>query len=170
MPLSQRWTDAIFARMLVRYGAQWLRMWDGVPMEAVKADWARELEGLEGNGRVIQYALEHLPSDFPPNAAQFKLLCANRPEPEHKALPAPKADPERVKAALERMNALKSKLGPADWAHQMRDREKAGESLTETERTMWRAAVRNVPEPGVMAFKGIPDDVLPPGMRQGDAA
>jgi hypothetical protein len=165
MPLSQRWVDAIFARMLLRYGAQWLRMWDGVEIDAVKADWARELEGLEGNGRIIQYALEHLPADFPPNVSQFKLLCANRPEPERKQLPAPKADPARVRAAIERLYSLKQSIGTVDWAHRMRDREKAGDSLTEAERAMWRAAVRNAPEPGLMEFKVIPSEALPPGMR-----
>lgn len=101
LPLA--WSDEIFARLAVRYGAAWLSMWHGIDIAAVKADWCRELGGFAGNTGAIAYALEHLPADRPPNVAQFKALCINRPQ-TFVALPEPKADPERVAAAMAQLN------------------------------------------------------------------
>jgi len=44
--LPEAWVDSLFARLAARYGAAWLRMWDGIPLDAVKADWAAELAGF----------------------------------------------------------------------------------------------------------------------------
>jgi hypothetical protein len=47
-PLPSEWVDRLFSRIAVRYGADWLRMWEGLDMAAVKADWAETLAGLAG--------------------------------------------------------------------------------------------------------------------------
>lgn len=98
-----RFVEQVFARMLVRYGAQWIRMWEGVEPEAVKADWARELAHATPEG--IRYALDHLPPDRPPNVTQFKALMLNRPQKAYAELPRPPATPEekqRVRDLLAR--------------------------------------------------------------------
>jgi hypothetical protein len=100
---SSRTVDQIFARLLVRYGAQWIRMWEGIDPAAVKADWMEALSGRSGDS--IRYALEHLPPDRPPNAGQFLALCMEfrRPEVQPKELPRPEATPAdkaRVRAML----------------------------------------------------------------------
>jgi hypothetical protein len=96
--LSSRWIDALFARLLVRYGASWLRMWDGVEIEAVKADWSRMLAGFKESA--IRHALDHLPDSKPPTAGEFRALCARTPEYAPPALPAPRTDIERVRRVL----------------------------------------------------------------------
>ena len=95
MQLPDRWIDRIFARLLVRYGAAWFRMWEGVDEAAIKADWANELGGYAANHRAIEHALEHLPADKPPTVAQFAQLCRGAPVVSRKQLPAPKSSPER---------------------------------------------------------------------------
>ena len=42
------------------YGAKWLDLWAGCPMDAVKAEWARALTGHDVEA--VRLALEHLVS------------------------------------------------------------------------------------------------------------
>lgn len=95
MSLPDRWIEKIFARMLVRYGSAWLRMWEGVDEAAIKADWALQLAGYVDNPKALEHALGHLPADKPPTVAQFALLCRNAPRPSLKRLAAPIAPAER---------------------------------------------------------------------------
>lgn len=103
---TSRFVEKIFARLLVRYGAAWNRMWEGVEPDAVKADWARELAGL--SGEAILHALENLPPDRPPTVGQFRALCINRPRAARYELPRPDPTPEekaRVREALAKARA-----------------------------------------------------------------
>lgn len=102
-PLPLQFVDRIHARLLVRYGVEWIRKWDGIDPLAVKADWANELAGM--SSAAIAYALDHLPDDKPPSVSQFKRLCINRPHYAQPALPAPKADKEKVRAMLAKARA-----------------------------------------------------------------
>ena len=93
------WVERLFGRLLVRYGDSWTRKWEGIPMDAVKDDWAEQLAGIfERNPQAVAYALENLP-EFPPNADQFVRLCTQQPSPVHQALPAPEAKPNPAFAA-----------------------------------------------------------------------
>ena len=161
---SSRLIDQIFARMLVRYGAAWTRQWGMVDEEAVKADWERELGAMPIDA--IRYALDNLPTDFPPTVTAFKAVAANRPR-YFKALPAPKADPARVAEILSRLKSMTPGGGDRfDWAYALQEREKNGENLTEAERRMWRAALEVAPIESVcMSFNRIPQESLPPGMK-----
>ena len=145
MSLPESWVERIFARLLVRYGAMWLRMWEGVPMEAVAADWSRELSGLSGDA--LSHALENLPADRPPTVAQFKALACSRVPPAPPVLPAPKADPQRVASIVSGMR-ISRQNDPMAWAHALRDREQRGDRLTIAQRDMWRAALRVGPSQG----------------------
>lgn len=78
MPLKSETVDWIFMRMLARYGSVWIAKWTGVPMEAVKADWAEQLAGMTKDD--ILYGIQYLPHDFPPTSAAFRALCAKAPE------------------------------------------------------------------------------------------
>lgn len=93
MPLPDSWVESLFARFAVRYGAAWMRQWDGVDIAAVKADWAEQLDGQTSGA--IKHALECLPVDRPPTAGQFLLLCRNAPTAAPPALPAPDLSPEQ---------------------------------------------------------------------------
>jgi hypothetical protein len=166
MPLHSRYVEAIFARLLVRYGTAWTGKWKGVDLEAVKADWALLLEGVSSNA--IRYALENLPAEYPPTVAQFRALCCDRPNPEQKRLQAPKADPARVAAELQRMQRVRATRNRLQWAYDLQEREKAGERLTVAQQTAWRDVLaRSVPLGSITGdFNPIPVDALPPGMRK----
>ncbi len=138
MALSEQYVDRIFLRLTTRYGAAWLRMWDGIPMEAVRADWAEELAGFNDKPEALKHALEHLPVDRPPNSAQFRALCIGKPEIYRPALEAPAASPAVV-AAARAVNV--DRVDPKAWAHELRRRELACDRLTPAQRGMWRAAL-----------------------------
>lgn len=166
-PLPSEWIDSLFARLSVRYGASWSRMYEGIDMAAVKADWARELAPYANDAAPIKYALDNLPSDWPPNVSQFKAICLNRPEPPRPQLAAPKPDKARLEAELSKL-AKPKKADPLAWAYELQEREKQGFPLTEVQRQKWRQALQEAPmTAAVMAeFTPIPQDVLPAGMRQ----
>lgn len=108
MSLPDPWVEKIFTKLSLIYGRAFLSQYEGVDMLAVKADWAHELAGFENMPEAIAYALKHLPMDRPPNVLQFRALCRKVPPPEFKALPAPKADREKVAALLD---GLRERLG-----------------------------------------------------------
>jgi hypothetical protein len=100
--------DRLFGKLAVRYGDAWFRKWDGIPMLAVRADWAEVLDGLSADA--IGYGLQYLPVDFPPTAAAFRELCNRRPventfKLEHKHVNGP-ASVE----AVERLKRIKAEI------------------------------------------------------------
>lgn len=140
MPLPQKHIDRVFARILIRYGAVWMRMWEGIDEGAVKADWARELDGIPDFR--LAYALDHLPADRPPGVAVFRALCMAAAAPAQSRLPAPKPDPDAVRGITD---GVKAALKPHDQlagARRLREREQAGDkSLTAVQREFWRQAL-----------------------------
>lgn len=142
MPLKSETVDAIFARMLARYGSTWLAKWQGVPMDAVKADWAMELEGASKES--ILYALRYLPLEFPPTSSQFRVLCTKAPEPEQPLALTPPRDPVKtaeLSTAAKRATAADKAIDPKEWAIRMQTRDMGGEKITVTMRAMYRAAL-----------------------------
>lgn len=81
-------------------------MWAGMPIDAVKADWAVALHGFAPE--TIRLALEHLKSEgkpFPPAQPEFVSLCRQfqRRGPHRLSLAAPRAPaPENIFAKLKR--------------------------------------------------------------------
>ncbi len=144
--LPSKWIDSLFTRLSVRYGQQWQAKWTGIDPELVKDDWAAELGCFSEKPAAIAYGLDNLPADFPPTVAQFKAICIGRPEPSLPALPAPKTDPARVAAAIQRAANAQRMQDPKAWAHRLRVREQQLDRLTPAQRTMWRAAIGNVVE------------------------
>ena len=98
-PLPSNWVNSLFARLAVRYGSAWTAKWEGLDMDAVRADWANELAGYVNRPEAIKHALDHLPPDRPPNVLQFLLLCRNTPESMPVLLNAP-APTEEEKAKV----------------------------------------------------------------------
>lgn len=139
MSLKSETVEAIFGRMLVRYGSVWTAKWSGVPMEAVKADWANELAGI--SREAIVYALGFLSLEYPPTATQFRLICGRAPERTLPALPAPARDPQKARAVA---NAVAGNVGlglDKRWAHEMKAKDEAGGRITVTQRAMYRQAL-----------------------------
>lgn len=166
MALSPRLIESIFARMLVRYGTAWTTRWQGIEIEAVKADWANELDGFDSIA--IRHALEHLPEERPPTVAQFKANCYGRNKPSIPLLPPPKVERKRVEGLIRQMHATQKERRPLQWAHDLCTREKDGEDLTPVQMASWRKALAEAPTDTLMEFKGIPADSLPPAMRGGE--
>lgn len=143
MPQPLPLIDQIFGKLTIRFGRDFLGRWEGLDIALVKDDWAEELNGLSTAS--ILHALEHLPRERPPTVDQFRDLCCNAPTPAPKALPAPKADPERVAAAIERLRVHQNNH-PKAWAHALKAREEAGDRLTKAQRDMWREALNATEE------------------------
>lgn len=138
--LDKRAVDRIFTRLLVRYGAPWLRLWDGIEIDAVKADWSRELGGMSFDA--ILYALDNLPDERPPaTAAVFRKLAVNRPQYFTALTDDRKADPVRVKQILGGLKVTGSGDTHA-WARALQQREEAGEKLSPTQKIAWRQALK----------------------------
>ena len=135
--LPGSWVDSIFARLAVRYGQAWMRMWEGIDIAAVKTDWATELGGLDPEA--IKHALANLPAERPPTIGQFKALCVNWHQPAPKQLRPPDAKKESIQRAKEYGVQLSTRH-PKQWAHDLAAREKNG-GLTITQKRMWREAL-----------------------------
>lgn len=150
--LPDPWVEKIWTAMRGTYGAEFDRQWEcpaGVePAKHVadlKAVWGRGLAGFQQNPRAIAHALENLP-ERPPNLVQFAALCRRRPEPMP-ALDAPKANPERVAAEIERMRTATAQFtGPKAWAWRLKRDEESGARLTITQREMLRTALPDTRE------------------------
>jgi hypothetical protein len=101
--------DRLFGKLAVRYGDAWFRKWDGIPMSAVRADWAEVLDGVGPES--IGYGLKYLPGDFPPTAAAFRELCNRRPLEMVPRLEQPKHvnGPASVEA-VERLKRIKAEI------------------------------------------------------------
>lgn len=142
--LPSNWVDSLFTRLQVRYGAAWNRMWDGIDISVVKADWAEELGGFACNPDAIKRALDMLPNDWPPNVAQFKALCIGPPGDvcdKPLRLEAPSADPKIVEAVKSVGRNVQTE-GPKAWAWRLKARDFAGDRLTKFQRDAWREALK----------------------------
>lgn len=136
--LDSAWVDRIHARLLVRYGSAWIAKFQGIDESLVKHDWSEVLSGVRADS--IKHALEHLPTDFPPTATQFRDLCFRSPEPSLPRLAAPKANPEVVAAALAAMQKP-GNFSHKAWAYRLQKREADGDRLTKFQRDAWREAL-----------------------------
>lgn len=92
MKLLPEWIDRIFARLQGVYGTQFTgkfsRVESGVDVGLLNAKevWAEELGGFADKPEAIAFALKNLPSDFCPNAIEFRDLCRRAPKKEAPAL------------------------------------------------------------------------------------
>lgn len=151
--LPASWVERIWLTMRATYGAAFDRQWEcpigadpAKHVEGLKAHWARELGVYLQKHEAIGYALDNLPP-HPPNLIEFKAACNRLPTLAPKALPAPKADPERIGEALSRLKAVGSvaSIGNRDWAKVLRDREQRSKAgLTQFQRDAWREALGHV--------------------------
>lgn len=169
MALHRRFVDEIHARLLVRYGSKWLNLWAGVPEEAIKADWSEQLAAVSPAG--VRFALDNLPDEYPPTVGQFRALCLTqqRPELQAQALPAPSRDGlKRIASELQKAHI--SRETPAEFMDRLRRDVEAGKA-SQARIDHYRIAVANGYYGGgtveqIGDFRPIPNDSLPPGMRQ----
>lgn len=158
--------EIIHARLFARYGSAWRAKYAGIDVETVQKDWLRELSRMPMYA--IDFALDNIPVDFPPTAGQFRELCRRAPEPperEDHRLPAPKPDPQRLVAELERLHSMLKNRAPRQWAYDLQARESAGERLSEGQRKAWREALATIDVPLSGVSYTFMQEELPPGMR-----
>lgn len=145
MSLPIAWVDRIFEKLSRTYGREFLSRWDGLPLAEVKDDWAHELAGFANWPEAIKYGLENMPADRVPTVLQFRDICRKAPAKAVKALPAPAADPDRVRAEIAKLNQRSpmGKQDPKGWARRILARHEAGEKLNPTTLRFAREALRH---------------------------
>lgn len=146
---SPRWVERLFARLQVRYGARWTRLWEGIDPDAVREDWRDQLWRIfDRNPQAIVYALDRLPADNPPTSAQFLALCMQAPASQQALPPPASAPPDKAFAAAvaERIAAAKppARQSPsAELAERLSTFEaRTGQPLSAAQRSMLRAVAR----------------------------
>lgn len=97
-PLEKVNVPEVLQALAVHYGDAWIRKWDGVPADMLLADWQRHIGDFPR--AAAAHALGKLPLEYPPNASIFRALCLSWPGRPQARLPAPKADPSRVRREL----------------------------------------------------------------------
>jgi hypothetical protein len=152
--------DRVWARLALVYGAAWLRMWDGLDLDKVKVDWRRRLSWVQSS-KPIAFALDNLPTDWPPNALQFSSLCRSMPSPAVAALLPPSMPPEQVREKLASLMAVRGRIGaqsPDEWRAGMVRRLEAGEPMSYSLRSLVRglasAHALRAPEPDLFTDRG----------------
>jgi hypothetical protein len=145
MSLPATWVDRIFEKLTLVFGREFTNRWEGLPIADVKADWAHELAGFANWPEAIKYGLENMPSDRAPTVLQFRDMCRKAPAKAMKELPAPKANPDRVKAEIAKLTSRGpyDKQDPKDWARRILARHEAGEKLNPTSLRFAREALRH---------------------------
>lgn len=143
MALPDSWVDRLFAKLTVTYGQGFLRQYDGVELDDVKANWAEELGCFSQSPQAIKFGLEHLPAAKAPTVLEFRELCRKRPESNIlKALPAPRQEvsPEMV-AKVRDLIHKPDTTDPKHWARALKAREECRDKLTLFQRKCWREAL-----------------------------
>lgn len=151
MSLPTPWVDRIFDKLTLTYGQSFLRRWADIDLNAVKSDWAHELAGFAQHPRAIAYALENLPTERPPTVLEFRAMARRCPADESKRIEAPRADPERLRAELEKLAPTIGQMAKggrpnAAWAHRILARAENGGRVTKTILDMARYVAARHPQ------------------------
>lgn len=133
MSMPDSWIDRIFVRLSMVYGRDFMARYEGLQIDAVKAEWAHDLDGFEQHPEAVRYALDHLPSDRAPNSLQFRDLCRRAPAKQVPALPAPEPD-KKVAAAIRGAFTAVKRTGAMGWANKLRQRIAEGYRPTKFQR------------------------------------
>jgi hypothetical protein len=120
--LPSPWIDRLFMRFSGMYGKHWADLWQGIPMEQIKAVWAEDLAGC--SAEQIRHALDHCKTHlkFPPTCPEFVSLCREfRQKPQNVAyLPAPVSRmPPHVAEQLRAFVEGKRSGDCRDWARKI---------------------------------------------------
>ena len=152
MSLPTKWIEALFTKLTLAYGRDFLGRWEGLDVMDVKTDWGHELAGFERHPEAIAYALANLPQKAP-TVMEFRAICRKAPQPEVPRLEQPAADPERVAAELAKLAPLRrrAEIDRKDWARTLIARHESGEVLRPIQLRFAREALRIKPQMGAAA-------------------
>lgn len=133
--LQNGWIERLFSRLAALYGAAFGRQWEGTNLADVKALWADKLGGFTAAqiGSALT-ACDERP--YPPNAAEFLMLCRDIAKRERDsrlaALPIPEITPEAIAARHRQLESIAAKPPAYDyklWAKTLRSEYLAGVHL-----------------------------------------
>lgn len=133
--LQNGWIERLFSRLAALYGAAFGRQWEGTNIAEVKALWAEKLGGFTAAqiGEALT-ACDERP--YPPNAAEFLMLCRDIAKRERDAriarLPAPEITQEAIAARHKQLESIARKPAAYDyklWAKTLRGEYLAGAHL-----------------------------------------
>ena len=141
MPIPDSWVKNLFAKLTVTYGQAFMRQYDGLDIEAVRANWALELDGTSAGS--IGYALANLPADRPPTVLQFRDACRRAPTPPAQRL-THKPGPVSADVLQRARSITAPRRDPRAWMAELQARDEAGERLTFTQRQFLRSASQRV--------------------------
>jgi len=107
--------DYIFAKLGAIYGATFTRHFDGMNPELIRTVWKEQIGKFLTYRPSMDFAIQHLNSDFIPSAIKFRDLCnagpnipTNQIKLEHKPKEFNQAEYDRAKAeGLEKMQELR---------------------------------------------------------------
>lgn len=123
--------EALFDRLTLRYGHAFLARWRDLNLQAVKADWARELSSYAERPEAIDYALALVDPAEPPTAAQFRDLCSTAPAPAFRAQPQAKQAQHAAEVRRKCLRPVMPRIGrDVRWAADMVQRAQAGERVS----------------------------------------
>jgi hypothetical protein len=149
MSLPAKWVDAIFDRLSIAFGRDFLGRWEGMPIAKVKADWAECLKGFVDRPQAIAFGLANLPDSKPPTAQEFRAVCRQAPTVSHVLLPAPKAEESLVAEQLRKIasealrfsNGAHAQLDNLRWAKRLKVAHELGERLSLVQIESYQAAL-----------------------------
>ena len=123
--------EALFDRLTLRYGHAFLARWKDLNLQAVKADWARELSSYAERPEAIEHALALVDPAEPPTAAQFRDLCSTAPAPAFRAQPQAKQAQRAAEVRRQCLRPVMPRIGrDVRWAADMVQRAEAGERVS----------------------------------------
>lgn len=109
----------------------WWKTKPWVPVEALKAHWARERIRYADQEEAIKHALALLDPARPPTAAQFRDLCSTAPGPVIRAESEPKQVHRAAEVRRKCLRPVMRGIGQdVRWAAEMVKRAQAGERVS----------------------------------------
>lgn len=131
MSLPADWVDYVFSKLTLVYGRDFLSRWEGLDIDVVKADWAKELDGYDRHPALLEHAFTHLP-ERPPTVIEFRRIAKAGPDiqPEQMRLGNDRtpASAEFIAAEVKRLQPLLRTLprDPRQWARDLVARHESG--------------------------------------------
>lgn len=147
MSVPIQWVEKIFTKLILVYGMDFLRRWEGIPIAEVKTDWAYCLSGFVDHPQAIAFALENLPDSRPPTALEFRSICRQAPKVSLPQLNASKADYAVVADQLSKIGKSVGIASPDQkrdhklWAKRLKERHQKGEKLNLVQVSAYRNAL-----------------------------
>lgn len=142
MALPLPWVDRIFDKLMLVYGRDFTGRWEGLPLDAVKTDWAHELSGFEKHPDAIKHALQTLPAAKPPTVYEFRNLANTCPQMATVELPRAPVNPAIVAMVVNGMKpATDAPHAMKEWAYRLKARHEAGDKLNSNQIRCYREAL-----------------------------